>query len=355
MTAANIPFRLTLNRAQALAQHLNFPLNTPAVQAQIENSGQPLANTTISPNYPNPSSYQWMLGVQREFGYGIVLETAYVGNRGIHLNTTRTLNLPNRVTGLAPNPNFGQFRWYDATDASTYNALQTSLKKRYSNGLSFGVAHTYASNMSYGEADLQLQSSPQDNNNLKADWASTPYSVRHAFNASFVDELPFARMAGANGRLSKMLLGGWQISGILIAATGQPFNITDSKSSYPSSRPDVAPGATSIFGNYTSTLQYLNPAAFVTVPILPASGAASRPGNLGRNALRSPGSWTLDDSLAKSVNIRESIRIQLRADLFNSLNHTNLGGLSTNISSSNFGRLTSATSRSMQLEAKLVF
>ena len=49
------------------------------------------------------------------------------------------------------------------------------------------------------------------------------------------------------------------------------------------------------------------------------------------------------------------IRFQLRADLFNSLNHTNLGGLSTNISSSNFGRLTSATSRSMQLGAKLVF
>lgn len=143
--------------------------------------------------------------------------------------------------------------------------------------------------------------------------------------------------------------------GILIAATGQPFNITDSKSSYPSSRPDVAPGATSIFGNYNSTLQYLNPAAFVAVPILAASGAASRPGNLGRNALRSPGSWTLDASLAKSVNIRENIRLQMRADLFNSLNHTNLGGLSANISSSNFGRLTSATSRSMQLGAKLVF
>jgi hypothetical protein len=355
LTAANVPFRLTLNRTQALASNLSFPFDTAAVQAQIESSGAPLANTTISPNYPNPSSYQWTLGVQREIGYGLVIDTAYVGNRGLHLNMTRNLNIPDRITGIAPNPNLGQFRWYDGSDASVYNAWQTSIRKSYTKGISLAIAYTYANNMSYGDGDLQLQNAPQNNNNLKADWGPTPYDVRHAFNTNFVYELPFARLMGASGRPAKLLLGGWQISGILSASTGQPVNITDSKSSYASSRPDVVPGVSSIFGNYHSTLQYLNPAAFLEVPIVAASGAAIRPGNLSRDALRVPGAWTLDASMAKNLDIRENIRLQLRADLFNSLNHTNLGGLSANISSSNFGRLTSATSRSMQLGAKLVF
>ena len=191
LTASNVPFRLTLNRAQALAQGLNFGLNTAAVQAQIESSGAPLANTTISPNYPNPSSYQWTLGLQRELASGLVLETAYVGNRAVHLNMTRTLNLPDRLTGVATNPAFGQFRWYDGSDASTYNAWQSSLKKRFASGLTFGVAYTWANNMSYGDGDLQLQNAPQDNNNLRADWGPTPYDIRHSFNANFVYELPF--------------------------------------------------------------------------------------------------------------------------------------------------------------------
>jgi len=55
------------------------------------------------------------------------------------------------------------------------------------------------------------------------------------------------------------------------------------------------------------------------------------------------------------LTIRENIRCQLRGDLFNSFNHGSFGGLSTNISSSNFGRLTSATSRSMQLGVRLQF
>ena len=84
-------------------------------------------------------------------------------------------------------------------------------------------------------------------------------------------------------------------------------------------------------------------------------GFHRRPGNLGRYAVRAPGQWTLDFSLAKNFAITERTRFQLRGDAFNSFNHTNLGGLVTDISKSNFGFLTSATPRTVQLGAKFLF
>jgi hypothetical protein len=148
---------------------------------------------------------------------------------------------------------------------------------------------------------------------------------------------------------------GWQLSGIVTANTGLPVNVVDTKSSYASSRPDLVRGVSSVFENYQQTLQYLNLAAFQGVRIVTASGAAERPGNLGRNALRAPGQWNLDASLAKSFALRERLRLQLRCDFFNALNHTNLGGLQADISKATFGRLTSATSRTGQLGARLEF
>jgi hypothetical protein len=76
---------------------------------------------------------------------------------------------------------------------------------------------------------------------------------------------------------------------------------------------------------------------------------------LGRGALRAPGTWNLDFSAAKDFRITERLKMQLRGDAFNSLNHTNLSGLTTNITSSAFGRLTTATARTVQIGAKFIF
>ena len=354
LNGPNQPFRITLNRAQALTQGLNYPI-PDSVMDQLQNSSNPLANTAISDHFPNPYSIQWMLGVERELPGSMVLETNYVGNRALHLNMVRMLNLPDRITGIAPDPSFGSFRYYDGSDASWYDSLQVSLKKRLSNGLTFGFYYTWAHNISYGDGDLWLQANPQDNNNLRADRVPTPYDVRHTVSANFVYEPRFDRWFHASHGTGKLLSEGWQVSGIVTANTGLPVNITESKSSYPSSRPDVLGGVNTIFDDYTSTLQYLNPAAFPAVSIIQASGAAARPGDLGRYAVRAPGQWNLDASLAKSFSIRENCRLQLRADAFDALNHTNLGGLQTDISKSTFGRLTSATPRSLQIGARLVF
>lgn len=354
-TAGTVPNRLTLSRAQALALGLRYPVNTSALLSQLIATGAPIANTAISPYFPNPYSIQWTLGVQRELPKNMVLDVAYVGNHGVHLNMVRTVNLPDRITGIAPNPAFGQFRYYDASDASKYNALQISLLKRYSSGLSFTVAYAYASNMAFGDGDLLLNSNPQDNNNLRADYGPTPYDIRNNFNATAVYELPFARLLGRQDRPSRLLLEGWQLSGIFTGSSGLPVNITNGKSSYPNSRPDVAAGVNPIFSNFETTLQYFNPTAFVPVPLAAASGASIRPGNLGRNALRAPGIENLDASLGKTFLATERVKFQLRGDFFNALNHTNLAGVVTDVSKTTFGRLTSATARTIQIGGRLTF
>ncbi len=78
------------------------------------------------------------------------------------------------------------------------------------------------------------------------------------------------------------------------------------------SRPDVAAGVDPILPDYTSTLRYLNPAVFVRVPIVSASGASDHPGDLGRKALRAHGDWNVVASVAKRFAFTERIGLQLR-------------------------------------------
>jgi hypothetical protein len=163
------------------------------------------------------------------------------------------------------------------------------------------------------------------------------------------------KLTSSKGRPVQLLLSGWQLSGVLTATSGLPANVTNSKSSYSNSRPDVVAGVNPYLSDASATLKYLNPAAFVAVPLATASGASIRPGNLGRYALNAPGAWTLDATLSKNFEIVEKVKFQLRGDFFNAFNHTNLSGLVTDVSKSTFGQLTSATSRSVQIGGRLTF
>jgi len=111
-----------------------------------------------------------------------------------------------------------------------------------------------------------------------------------------------------------------------------------------------------VLPNYRETLQYLNPAAFQRIPVASASGAPIRPGNFSPGALRSPGLWSLNFSLAKNFSLYERLKLQIRTDMFNALNHTNLSGLRTSINDPLFGQLLSTQgARVMQWNARITF
>lgn len=352
--AIDEPSRFIFTRADIDRLNLRYPITNAATLQYVKDPNAPWANTSINTDFPNPYSMQWMLSIQRQLTQTFVLETSYVGTRGVKLNYVRNVNQVDRVTGIRPNAGFGQFRYYDTSESSHYHAWQSQLQKRLSSDFLFNVYYTWSSNIAYGEADLLLPNTgPQDNNNIRAEKGPTPFDIRHRFTADFLYELPFYRWTGSSGTGARLLLDGWQFSGIYSANSGSPFIMLQG-SSISGSRPDYV-GGEPIFENYNETLQYLNRAAFAQVPLIAASGATARPGTLGRNALRGPGGWNVDLALSKNFNFTETLRLQIRADMFNAFNHTVLGGLSTNIQAGNFGRLTSATARVVQLNARFSF
>ncbi|MBM3752858.1 MAG: TonB-dependent receptor [Acidobacteria bacterium] len=351
--AVDEPGRFIFVRSDIDRLGLRYPITNANTLQYVRGANAPWSGGSVNTNFPNPYSLQWNLGIQREITKSLAIETAYVASRGIKLNLVRDFNQVDRLTG-ARNPAFSQIRHYDTSESSRYHSWQTSLRKRMSRDFLFNVHYTYANNLSYNDGDLLLPDQrPQDNDNIRAERGPTPYDIRHRFVSDFLYELPFLRVSGASGRAARLAAGGWQFSGILSANTGSAFNLTQ-PSSVPGSRPDYVGGAP-LNSDYRKTLVYLNTAAFARVTIIAASGATARPGTIGRNALRGPGAWTLDLGLAKNFDFTERVRFQFRVDMFNSLNHTNLGGLSTNITAGNFGRLTSAGSRTVQLNGRFSF
>ncbi|MEO6983416.1 MAG: TonB-dependent receptor [Edaphobacter sp.] len=351
------PNRLTLSRAQALGMGLNFPVDKLALQQQLIANKAPAATTAIENPFRLPYSQQWLLDLQHDFGAGFVADVTYVGTRGLNLLFKNTANLPDRLTGIVPDPTFGQFGYYTTQDQSNYNALQTSLKRPFANGLLVALNYTWSRTFSFGDGDIGLQSAPQDANNVQANYGPSPFDRPNTFSGSLVYAPQFDRWAGFTGRGGRTLLGGWLVSGIFTASSGAPINIKNPNSSYPSDRPNRTPGVSFYLPGGTSKASpgYLNRAAFGVIPIAPASGASITTGNLSRNALRDQGVWNLDLSLAKSVPITEGVNFQFKADLFHSLNHISLGGLQTNLNNSNFGQFTSSPSRTIQIGGNLTF
>jgi hypothetical protein len=291
----------------------------------------------------------------------MVLETGFVGTRGVKFLMYRTYNQPDAVTGIRPNPNLGQAEYYDNSQATSYYSWQSSLQKRFSNDLSFNVNHTWGKALSTTGGDISKGSTGDSTNNvqdflnIKAEHGPSSGDVTHLFVANWVYHLPPPPFL--SGLIGRQILGGWELSGFFKARTGQAFDVSQS-SSRSGGRPDLLDFGNAInpsccgFGN----LQYLNPAAFQKVPVSSVSRLTIRRGSAGHNALREPGYQAVDLSLAKNFSFLESRNLQIRADIANVFNHVNYTGLVTGIDSVNFGQVTgTAGARTVQLQLRLSF
>jgi hypothetical protein len=295
-----------------------------------------------------------MISVARELSNNMSIESAYTGNHAVHANVVRRINLVDPITGLRPFSNYSEYNYYDGSESVHYNAWQNTFRKRFANNFQMGAVYVWANTTSFtNAANLGLPDRPQNPNNIAGEKGPSPFDIRHHFHSDFLYELPLLRLTGLTGRGATLGLGGWQFSGIYTAETGAPLNLSQS-TSYANTRPDYV-GGDPYLSDAEGTLQYLNPAAFLKVPT-GMSNAPLRFGNFGRNALRLPGYWNLDLALAKNLAFTERWRLQIRADMFNALNHTNFNGVSNSINASNFGRFTSTRgARLVQFNARLTF
>jgi hypothetical protein len=187
---------------------------------------------------------------------------------------------------------------------------------------------------SFGPASTQLY-----NGDRKVERSVSSHDVPHVFRFSYNWDLPFGRgkrFAPSAGRLLDALIGGWKMGGIATLRSGQPWQVElgSGNAGFPNDygqvRPDIIPGVPLVNPDWDKVkgflnASYLNPKAFAA-PARFTLGTAPRT----LPYVRYPFRREFNMSLLKDVQLQERARLQLRAEMFNVLNHTNFAGNTNN-------------------------
>jgi hypothetical protein len=305
-------------------------------------------NITWVPSNTRDSYVQsYFLSVQQQLAKNTLLDIAYVGNHGAKLQGF--------LNGNQINPSAGFTRPYgnwpsDITEAlnefhSHYDALQVRYEQRFVAGLSLLNSFTWSHSLDNASASLEGNSpSPQDANNINADYGQSDYNLPIANVTSLVYELPFGhghQFLSNSNSFTNTILGGWQISAINTVQGGTPFNVGYSPNSANAVspqisatfrganeyRPNVVPGQPTIKKTKLSSgfIQYINLAAFTLPATKDANGNLLSPfGNASRNPGRTPAFYQTDLSLNKKFNTPlDSLKVEFRTEAYNIFNHTN--------------------------------
>jgi Carboxypeptidase regulatory-like domain len=370
---------------------------------------EPLSLNTIDPNFDIPSSYNYNLTFQRQLPQAMILSVGYVGLQGRHLENTLELNPAGQFPGVNPaaaadgcspfalyysgfcpsGPSsfrysqndgglltFGSIGQQQTDVNSNYNALQIEVNKRFTKGFQFDANYTWAHALDFGSSfensqGFGGQAISQNPFAQYTNYGSSNFDARSRFVINYVYDLPaFSHNHGLVSRLTD----GWEIAGITTFQAGFPLTLTDS--SYNSLTCDIA---VSFYGcwdrpntigpvqignprNNSLTYSAKNKAPRLNYWFNPNSFKTETPGavgNSGRNFFTGPGINNFDFSVLKNVHIDETRYFQLRFEFFNFFNHAQFGTPSTNVNSTNFGRITTVLSadpsRIIQLGAKFYF
>ncbi|MGA9640813.1 MAG: carboxypeptidase regulatory-like domain-containing protein [Terriglobales bacterium] len=279
------------------------------------NTSGPYDIFLVPQNFHTPYTQNFNVNVQQQLGSNASFEIGYVGSKGTKLVRLTDLNEPD-ANDDRPNPNFGAMDELAPISSSTYNALQTTLRLQNNHHFSGFAAYNFSKSLDDASDGIDFAPGaafPQDPSNLKAEHGPSTFDTRHRFTAAInYDVRPFHAL----GKFGS----GWQLNWIASLQSGRPIPIDTSSDTsgryYFNQRPNLIPGVDPIIHNWNATTGYLNLNAFVQ----PAYGTF---GDLGRNSIYGPGYKNLDFSITKTTELNERIRIQLRAEFFNILNHPN--------------------------------
>jgi carboxypeptidase family protein len=353
-----------------------------------ESFAQPMTLLTLDKNLRLPYAQDWNLNVQRSFGSNWLFEIGYVGTKGTKLPRFIEGNPAVFVPGESTEDNVNQRRLYSGCTLanpaapcnyasvgmiagianSTYNAMEVSLKKRFSHGLSFLASYTLSKTLddvsSFNITGSASQSVAGENDlaqnpfDLAAEHGRSMFDARHRLVVSYNWNLP---LWNHPQNWYQHILGNWQANGITTFMSGTPFTVYDSQdvslqggapeiSGFSSNRPDLMGNPNS--GPRTPQ-EWFNVSAFQRLDPVAQAGQF---GNEGRNVVQGPGYQQWDFSLFKDIPIREAKRLQFRAEFFNVFNHANFRLPDNDISSPTFGQIQNALpGREVQLALKFLF
>jgi len=312
---------------------------------------------TLDPDLADGYMQQWNFNIQQETLQGIVVTAAYVGSKGTRLPMQREINPaifgPGATLGNVNQrriyaPAFASIANYESNGFSTYNSLQLTLNKRFAHGYSILANYTWSK--SIDNISIDTAGAVQNSFDLRPEKALSDFDTRKRFVTSFLWEIPSPKQGWA-----RLAIGGWQLNGIFTASSGSPFNVVSGQdralTGSGAQRPNLV-GDPYLDPNRSRNEligRYFNPAAYVLPPV----GSF---GNSGRNTLIGPGSYNADMSVFKMIPIGERMRLQFRAEFFNTLNNPNFSNPNANIGAGTVGTILSASApRILQFALRLAF
>jgi len=314
--------------------------------------------------------------VQHQLTNSISLEVAYVGSKGTHgftgdnpnydvnpvsmalygvtdpltgqpyaQNLRRPLCRPILATDTCTGITFDLGNYYGNDAASTYNAFEVKVEKRFTNGLQFISHYTYSHADGYDGTYYPIDH--------KIAWGAVNWNRKHVWVFSPVYELPFGKgkkYMGDAGRALDYVVGGWTLSNNTSWGSGLPwtpgFSNCGGEQDVGVCRPDKGTGDfhTGVSGDIdpaNHNLTFYTPVPDITNPANPP-GPFKDPtkghlGNIQRNSFYGPRAFTSDLSIVKKFPIYERFNMQFRTDFFNLFNHpvyanpnTTIDGTGTN-------------------------
>jgi Carboxypeptidase regulatory-like domain len=332
-----------------------LPGNFVTTAAYIGSQGRNLFLRSVA-NQILPGAATIVSGANLPAGVGVVNDTDPVTGRVIRVTTIRQFDI---LTGTTRQTPFAEIDYKTSGGDDKYNALQLSLARSFSTGLTLNTQYTFGRSIGTTAGSNEARTSSEINN-FEADRGRNNFDIRHTFNISALYELPFGKGKKFDfGRTGNFLLGGWQVGGIINARSGVPIEVLivrpdvviqctnasagctagevralpgtiNATTPLPAGftavvntpgggnsrnirRPNLVAGVSPFLGNDRN---FLNPAAFTA----PAPGTF---GNLKRNQLSGPIFRQVDVTLAKKFRISETMNFEFRTEVFNILNKTN--------------------------------
>jgi hypothetical protein len=329
--------------------------------------GDPNATLGMNPSaygFEVPKVYQWNVGIQHKLFHAITFDIAYVGSSSKDLLLQEQINTvplgakfkpenqdttraPSSTPGatalpddlLRPYQGYNNIRMWGYQGFGNYHALQTSLNRRFDNGLMFGIFYVWSKALTINNTDFAAaRPNVSEAERKRADYSYAEYDRPHNFVVNFVYQTPKV----ATGALG-VIANDWQISGVYRWTSGRPQGIGFS-----------IPGIGA--ANLTGSDGNLN--ARVVLTCDPGKGWSGDPyqqfdascfappqtGSDGTESarffLRNPPINNLDLSLSKVIPVGNRVKLEVRLDAFNALNHTQFTGLNSTV---NFASLTNPT------------
>jgi Carboxypeptidase regulatory-like domain len=339
-----------------------LPHNLVSTIAYVGSQGRNLFLRSVA-NQILPGSTTIVNGSNIPTGFGVVNRTDANG-RVVGVNTIRQFSI---LSGTSVQNPYAEIDYKTSGGDDSYNALQMSLQRSYSSGLTMNAQYTYGKSDGLSSGSNEARTSAQLDN-FEADRGRNNFDVRHTFNLSALYALPFGKGKRYDlGHAGNAIFGDLEIGTILNARSGVPIEVLvvrpdvvmqctnpaagcqagqvlslpgtiNAANPLPAGftavvntpgggnsrnirRPNLIPGVNPYLNNDRN---FLNPAAFS----IPLPGEF---GNLPRNALSGPIFWQADMILAKRLRVSETMNFEFRTEVFNIFNHTNFANPSTTL------------------------